>query len=240
MQWFENWFDTHYYKILYQHRNDEEAQLFILNLFKFIPLNSEDWILDLACGRGRHAKFIHQLGYKVLGIDLSKESILEAKKFENPHLQFEVQDMRYFQLPIQFQLIMSLFTSFGYFENDDDNLHVLKKVYEHLLPKGYFILDFFHSEWVLKHLVPHETKLLNNIYFEIHKYVENQKIVKKIFIADGNQEFTFYEKVNLFTPKDLQNRLEKTGFKIINQFGNYELQSINPESTRVIFLSQKA
>lgn len=239
MQWFENWFDTHYYKILYQHRNDEEAQFFIRNLLKFIPLNSEEWILDLACGRGRYAKFIHHLGYKVYGLDLSKKSIIEAKKFENSHLQFEVQDMRNFYLPQKFQLILSLFTSFGYFENIDDNLLVLKNVYNHLLPNGYFVLDFLHSDWVLKHLVPHETKLLNNIHFEIHKYIENQKIVKKILITEGTQFYTFYEKVSLFTPKDLQEMLEKTGFKIINQFGDYELQPLNSESSRIILWVQK-
>jgi SAM-dependent methyltransferase len=233
MEWFENWFDSPYYKILYQHRNDQEAQSFINRLTQIIPLNHEDWILDLACGRGRHAKCIHELGFSVIGIDLSKESILEAKKYENEHLQFFIQDMRNFSLPKNFQLILSLFTSFGYFEDTEDNFRVLQSVYKHLKPKGYFVLDFFNSEWVLNHLIEYEQKILENISFDIFKFIENQKIVKKIVI---NNEKTFYEKVSLFSSEDLELMLKKTGFEIIHWWGEYDLTEFDKKrSSRCMF-----
>lgn len=239
MQWFENWFDTPYYKILYQHRNENEAQRFISNLLRCIPLNSDDWILDLACGRGRHAKFIHRLGYKVYGLDLSKESIKEAQIEQSDSLKFEVQDMRTFHLPLKFQCILSLFTSFGYFEDVEDNLLVLKQVYHHLLPEGYFVLDFFHTDWVLQHLLPHEIQFLNNVRFEIERYTENQRIIKKIEITDGSKHYTFYERVHLFTTQDLEEMLKKMGFRVLRLWGDYELHRLSEESPRVIFWVQK-
>lgn len=239
MQWFENWFDTPYYKMLYQHRNEEEAQVFIQHLFQKIPLQKDFWILDLACGRGRHAKFMHQLGYKVYGIDLSYESIREAQKFQNNHLIFEVQDMRNFLLPIDFQLVLSLFTSFGYFEDVNDNLKVLHQVYKHLLPNGFFVLDFLNVDWVLNHLIPSETKIIDHIEFNIYKYVENQRITKKIMIHDGKNVFHFCEKVYLFTYEDLIKMLQSIGLQVINHWGDYSLNAFTKESPRCVLLTQK-
>lgn len=239
MQWFENWFDTPYYKMLYQHRNEEEAQIFIHHLFQKIPLQKDFWILDLACGRGRHAKFIHQLGYQVYGIDLSYESIREAQKFQNDQLIFEVQDMRNFSLPIDFQLILSLFTSFGYFEELNDNLKVLHQVYKHLQINGFFVLDFFNVDWVIHHMVPSETKIIDHIEFNIHKYIENQRIIKEIIIHDKNNVYHFCEKVHLFKLEDLIRMLQSVGLQVISYWGDYSLNAFTQESPRCILLTQK-
>ncbi len=239
MEWFKNWFDTPYYKILYQHRDDQEAQFFITNLLKKIPLIPDEWILDLACGRGRHAKFIHQAGYKVYGIDLSQQSILEAKAFENPNLKFEVQDMRYFKLPFNFQCILSLFTSFGYFDTNQENETVLNRVYEHLKPNGFFILDFFNSQYILKNLIPHEIKFNGKIKFEIGRYVENQKIIKKIEVFDASQRYNYFESVYLYSTQDLRFMLEQNGFKILYIWGDYNLNDFNEDMPRSIFVAQK-
>ena len=78
--WFESWFDSPYYHILYKNRDDTEAQKFLRNLLRVINPPSNAKILDLACGKGRHAIFLRKLNYKVVGTDLSKLSISEAKK----------------------------------------------------------------------------------------------------------------------------------------------------------------
>ena len=78
--WFESWFDTPYYHILYKERNDDEAQLLMDNLTQYLNLPEEAKILDLACGKGRHSIYLNQLGFDVTGADLSTNSIAEAKK----------------------------------------------------------------------------------------------------------------------------------------------------------------
>ena len=123
-EWFKEWFDTKYYHILYQDRNDDEAQLFMQNLLSFIKLKKNDKILDMPCGKGRHAIFLNSLGYDVLGADLSENSIKYAKKYTNKTLHFEVHDMRQ-PFDTKFDAIFNLFTSFGYFDDDETNIKVL-------------------------------------------------------------------------------------------------------------------
>ena len=71
-KWFQSWFNTTYYHILYKNRDNKEAELFISNLIYYLNLIPEkDSILDLACGQGRHSKYLNSLGYNVTGIDTS-------------------------------------------------------------------------------------------------------------------------------------------------------------------------
>lgn len=129
MAWFKNWFNTHYYHLLYQHRDDVEAQAFVARLLSNLALKPQADILDLACGKGRHARFMAQQGYHVVGIDLSEASIAEAQQWANEQLQFYVQDMREVFRTDSFDLVCNLFTSFGYFEQNGDNLRTLQAVY---------------------------------------------------------------------------------------------------------------
>ena len=82
------WFDSPYYHILYENRDYKEAEKFIKTIVKYIELEKNSTILDAACGKGRHSIEMEKLGFKVLGIDLSKNSIKEAKKYEIKILNF--------------------------------------------------------------------------------------------------------------------------------------------------------
>ena len=122
--WFTSWFNTPYYHILYKHRNDADAQFFIRNIIAFLNLKENSFVADVPCGKGRHSVFLNSLGLNVRGGDLSKNSIEYAKQFENDDLKFEVWDMR---KPIEnkYDVIFNLFTSFGYFEDDKEDILVL-------------------------------------------------------------------------------------------------------------------
>ena len=123
--WFSDWFNTSYYHLLYKDRNESEANFFIENIIKHLDPKSDARILDVACGKGRHSHIINQLGYNVTGIDLSKNSIEEAKKKENEKLNFAVHDMREAFKSSSFDYVFNLFTSFGYF-----NDHKISKTIE--------------------------------------------------------------------------------------------------------------
>ncbi len=132
MAWFETWFDTPYYHILYKDRDFAEAENFITLLINHLKIQKGSKIIDLACGKGRHSVFLNQMGYEVLGLDLSQQSIDHNKKFENPDLKFEVHDMReeiYGQLSSQkVDGVFNLFTSFGYFEDEKDDQKVFQSI----------------------------------------------------------------------------------------------------------------
>ena len=125
--WFTSWFDTPYYHILYKERGFDEAHNFMENLTSYLNIPEEAKILDLACGKGRYSVYLNSIGYDVTGLDLSPHSIEHAKQFENETLHFDVHDMSqpYSQ---QFDAVFNLFTSFGYFENEEDNLNTIKAI----------------------------------------------------------------------------------------------------------------
>ena len=90
-KWFQSWFDTPYYHTLYENRDYKEAEVFIKNIVKYLNLDTEDSILDLACGKGRHSIFLNKMGYNVTGVDISPKNIKEANEHKNENLKFKIQ-----------------------------------------------------------------------------------------------------------------------------------------------------
>ena len=164
-EWFESWFDTTYYHSLYKNRDESEAKLFVSKLVNFLNPKSGTKILDLACGKGRHSITLNELGMNVLGVDLSRNSILNAKLFENETLKFDVHDMRNSIANHSFEIIFNLFTSFGYFDNYSDNEKVIESIHSMLSSHGKLVIDFMNSEKAVNNLVLEESKMEDGITF---------------------------------------------------------------------------
>ncbi|MGL4598779.1 MAG: class I SAM-dependent methyltransferase, partial [Bacteroidia bacterium] len=132
--WFASWFDSPYYHLLYRNRNQDEAAQFIRKLGNFLAVLPASHALDLACGKGRHAVQLHKLGLRVTGIDLSPESIVEARKLEQEGLEFFEHDMRRPFRINYFDYVFNLFTSFGYFQSKRDNQLAISGMIKALKP----------------------------------------------------------------------------------------------------------
>jgi len=234
--WFTSWFDTPYYHILYKDRNYREAQIFMDNLTHYLNLPEKAKVLDLACGKGRHSIYLNQLGYNVLGADLSENSIAEASKNSNEHLHFKVHDMRE-PFEEKFDAIFNLFTSFGYFENDEDNLTTLKAIKDSLSEYGFAVIDFMNVNQVIETLVPEEVKTVDEIDFHIKRYVEDGHILKEIDFEDQGRKYHFTEKVKALTLKDFQDLMDEAGIYLLDIFGDYKLKKFHKtESERLIMI----
>lgn len=234
--WFASWFDTPYYHILYKDRDHAEAQLFIDNLNQYLNLPEDAQVLDLACGRGRHSVYLNKLGHKVIGADLSENSINYAKQFENDTLKFVVHDMRQ-PFEEKFDTILNLFTSFGYFPDEKDNLTTLKAIQESLTEYGLAVLDFMNAEKVIKNLVPSEVKTVEGIDFHITRKFENGFIYKNIRFEDDGENYDFTERVRALTLEDFEKLMDEAGIFLLDIFGNYKLQKFNnEESDRLIMI----
>lgn len=234
--WFASWFDTPYYHILYKDRDYEEAQVFMDNITNYLNLPEDSKILDLACGKGRHSIYLNQLGYDVTGADLSENSIAEASKFSNNKLHFTVHDMRV-SFDEKFDAIFNLFTSFGYFENDEDNLTTLKAIKESLSEYGFAVIDFMNVHHVIKNLVPEETKTVEGIDFKIKRYVEDGHIFKEIDFEDKGEKFHFVEKVQALTLEDFEEMMDEADIFLLDTFGDYKLKKFyKNESERLIMV----
>jgi SAM-dependent methyltransferase len=234
--WFTSWFDTPYYHILYKDRNYREAQIFMDNLTHYLNLPEKAKVLDLACGKGRHSIYLNQLGFNVLGADLSENSIAEASKNSNETLHFKVHDMRE-PFEEKFDAIFNLFTSFGYFESDQDNLTTLKAIKESLSEYGFAVIDFMNVAQVIETLVPEEVKTVDGIDFKIKRYVEDGHILKEIDFEDQGRKFHFTEKVKALTLKDFEELMAEAGIFLLDIFGDYKLKKFHKtESERLIMI----
>lgn len=239
-EWFADWFDSPYYHILYGHRDYKEAEFFLRNLINFYQPMPHAKIIDLACGKGRHSIFLNSLGFDVTGVDLSSQSIQSAKQFENETLSFEVGDLRYLSLTEKFQYALNLFTSFGYFEDFETDVQVLKNIHSILEDKGIFLIDFFNAHKVIHHLVRTETVEKQGILFEISREVVNGKIRKTIVFEHEGKRHQYLESVQALSLTDFEELFSKSGFKMLNFFGNYKLEPYHQEqSDRLILIGQK-
>lgn len=234
--WYASWFDTNYYHTLYKDRDYEEAQLLIDNLSEYLNLPEEAKVLDLACGRGRHAVYLSSLGYDVTGVDLSPNSIHYAKTKEKELLHFHIHDMRE-PMNQKYDAIFNLFTSFGYFSDPNDNAKTLKAIQESLTDTGFAVLDFMNVNKVILNLVAEEIKTVDGIDFQIKRKYENGFIIKDIsFLADGKQHH-YTEHVRALRLEDFEKMMEEAGIYLLDVFGDYRLHKFHKEeSDRLIMI----
>jgi SAM-dependent methyltransferase len=238
-EWFVDWFDSEYYHILYQDRNDAEAQRFMTNLLQFLNFKKDSLLLDLACGRGRHSIYLNAQGYHVNGVDLSKNSIAYAKQFETETLKFYVHDMR-LKFQKQYDAILNLFTSFGYFDDDKTNILVLKNIKNGLNNGAVAVIDFLNIETVTRNLVAKEIIKKNDIEFHISRKVEQNKIIKEIKFSVNDEPFSFTEKVQCLTLETIKKYIKEAGLKLNHTFGDYSLNDFDIKtSDRLILIVAK-
>jgi SAM-dependent methyltransferase len=234
--WYVSWFDSPYYHTLYKDRDYAEAQLFMDNLTEYLNLPEDAKILDLACGKGRHSIYLNQLGYNVTGADLSENSIKAASEFANEKLHFKVYDMR-FPFEEKFDAIFNLFTSFGYFEDDVDNIITLKAIRDSLTEYGFAVIDFMNIDFVLENLIPDETKTVDGIDFHIKRYEKDHHIFKEISFVDQGKDFQFVEKVKALRLSDFEKMMKESNIHLLDIFGDYKLRKFyKTQSERLIMI----
>jgi len=238
--WFESWFDSPYYHLLYRDRDKNEATTFLDLLLNRVHLPSDSKVLDLACGKGRHSLYLSQQGFDVTGIDLSGENINYCKQFEQESLHFYQHDMRRILRVNYFDAVLNLFTSFGYFDRDHENEQVIQAAAAGLVKGGYFIIDFMNIHFAITHLKPFEKKIIEDTTFEISKKIEDNKIIKSIVIEKAGTVTSFREEVRMLYPEDFYRFFAHSGLKLLETYGDYHLHPFQPESSqRLIFVTRK-
>jgi SAM-dependent methyltransferase len=239
-EWFENWFDSKYYHILYGNRDIAEAEQFMTNLLAFLLPESSAKIHDLACGKGRYSLFLNHKGFEVTGTDLSSESIRFARGFENSGLSFFQADMRQLIRVNYFDYVFNLFTSFGYFSAQKDNEAVMDGVHASLRKGGIFVLDYMNSEKMCKTMTGEGRKEAEGIEFKYRKYMEQGYLIKDIRFFDQGKEYYFQERVRAFSKADFKALFENAGFEILHFKGNYKLDDFDETiSDRLIVIASK-
>lgn len=245
--WFAEWFNCPAYHVLYGNRDGAEADAFIQRLSEAVCPAPPAVVLDLGCGSGRHVRSFESLGYRAHGIDLSPASIAEAQRLALHPERLAVADMREFAttegLNHRFDVITSLFTSFGYFTEWADQIRTLQQVRRALRPGGTFVIDFLNTPHVATHLVPHEiaerpTPDGGRMVFEIHRRIADGWIEKSIAYSDDQgQKRHYVERVRALSSSDLEALLAEADLRVHHRFGDYELGAHSEASNRCILVA---
>lgn len=238
-EWFGEWFNSPYYHILYHSRDETEAHDFIDGLISKLKPQADAHFLDVACGRGRHSIYLNSKGFDVTGIDISDQNLELAREHQNSSLRFIKHDMREVYKEDYFDIVINLFTSFGYFDSREEDIKAIKAITKGLKPGGYFLLDFLNPYVVINDLVEAETKIIDGIKFNISRKFDGEFILKDIVLNDRGEIQYFQEKVRAIRRLDFLEYFEQSGLKVKEVFGDYNLNKYKSEkSERLIFLTQ--
>jgi SAM-dependent methyltransferase len=246
--WYVSWFSTKEYLDLYKHRDENDAKRALDLIFKHVRIPKNSSILDLACGNGRHSLLLAKRGFNVTGIDLSRYLISEAKKkgykLEAGSVKYEVKDMRNFSYPGQFDLVVNLFTSFGYFEHDSENDKVIECAAKSLKKPGYLVIDYLNTCFLKKNLNPYNiSKDKNRAIIQVRSISDTcvMKDIHFIFRNRAGYKFKkFHERIKLYSLSDFEKMLKRNGIEIIKVFGDYNEEKFEQEkSPRLIIIGKK-
>lgn len=235
--WFEEWFGEEYLR-LYPHRNEADARRMVDLLLRHVPWKAGWRVLDVGCGAGRHAAALERAGCRPVGLDLSARLLARAREVTGALLVRA--DMR--ALPIRdasMDITVNLFTSFGYFLDDDVHQAALAGMARTIRPGGWFAIDFLHAPHVRAHLVPEDTLPLGDRVATVRRRVseDDRFVLKTIRTPEGRE---FLERVRLLTPAELEDMVRHAGIEVRQRFGDYDGSALGDDSRRTILIGQRA
>lgn len=239
-EWFERSFGEDYL-LVYRHRDFQGAYQEVQRMVQWLSLPANAKVLDLCCGMGRHSKALSDSGYEVTGIDLSEVLLREARMHDKEQrVRFVRSDMRQLPLDESFDAIFNLFTSFGYFEEDEENLKVLLEMKRVLKPKAPFIIDFLNPEYVEQTLVPYSLHEEDKVRIQQFRKIQAGYVKKDICITDEQgQRRTYSERVKLYSRDRFVELIEQAGLQVNDVYGHYDERPFDAStSARMIFVGQ--
>ena len=240
--WFKEWFNSPYYHQLYFERDEMEAAKFINKMIDHLHPEPGSFMLDMACGKGRHSLQLASKGFDITGIDLSPDSIAAAKEHESDQLHFFVHDMR---LPFwinYFDYAFNFFTSFGYFNTRREHDNSIRTIAQSLKSNGVFVIDYLNVHYAEDHLVHKSEVEVEGVNYYITKWFDEDHFYKKIIIEDEVLEkpLEFREKVAKFSVGDFTEMLAYHQMQVQEVFGDYHLHDYHVKnSPRMIIIAKK-
>ena len=202
-------------------------------------------VLDLCCGPGRFSVVLAKGGFNVTGVDKTKfllDKARAAAKETKTKVEWVDMDMRDFVRPEVFDLVLNMWTSFGYFDDKTDDLKVLNNIYASLKSGGVCLFEMMGKERLSKILLdttceelPDGTKLIQrHEIFDDWTRVRNEWILIR---GDTAKSFKFHH--TIYSGQEFRDRLERAGFSQIKLYGTLEGDAYGPQAQRLVAVAHK-
>ncbi|OGS07613.1 MAG: hypothetical protein A2270_06660 [Elusimicrobia bacterium RIFOXYA12_FULL_51_18] len=212
-------------------------------VLKQLHLKKGSKLLDLCCGPARHSIPLAGKGLKVTGYDFSndylKEAAAKAKKAQ-VKLTLVRGDMRRLKFKGEFDAVINLFTSFGYFQRFPDDIKTLKGIFRALKPGGLFMIDIVHGDFVRKNFRPKDWMKLEDGSYHLEEAnltkdgvisawtrIKSGKIRKKSFFS------------RLYSKARMSEAMLQAGLKPIKFWGSFSGAPLSDKTNRLIVLAKK-
>src|SRR5690606_4769843 len=189
MPWYEDWFDADAYELVYEERDESEAERLADLIERAAQPSPGSDVLDVGTGRGRHARVLARRGYRVTGLDLSANAVAtararaEAEGLTPEQIVFVQGDMRLPHFQERFDGVTNLFTSFGFFDDDDDHQHAVRAMAGALKPGGWLVQDYLNAPYVRAYLVPKDEKTAEGVRVRQERWIEGGHVHKRITLT---------------------------------------------------------
>lgn len=241
--WYEQSFGKDY-MIVYRHRDWNNASREVHNMAKALHIPDGSSVLDIGCGMGRHALALADAGYVVTGVDLSS-TLLDEARANDPEgaVAWAHGDMRELPFPDSaFDATVNMFTSFGYFSEDADNVRVLEQVRRVLKPNGAFLIDFLNPSYVARNLVPESSRKdeESGLHIQEIRSIVDGWVQKEITVSDGGMKREYLERVRLFPLEWFQLHLQQAGLRLEHVLGHYDGSLYNEATSPRMIMVGKA
>lgn len=242
----ENWYKTAFgslYPIIYAHRTVEAAAEEVRFACEAVSLTSTDHALDLCCGTGRHLVTLQETGATLSGLDYSHELLHLARKQLSPGIRLIRGDMRRLPFQATFDVVFSFFTSFGYFQEDTENLEAAREIGRVLTDGGRFFMDYLNPLNVKITLKKETTRVVEGYTLLERRWIDqdSRRVNKQTEVKQGDELIeTLRESVRLYSFEEMSSLLQEAGLRIESCQGNYDNAPYDNDSPRMLLAGVKA
>ncbi|HTS19271.1 MAG TPA: class I SAM-dependent methyltransferase [Verrucomicrobiae bacterium] len=244
-EWFENEaFWREMYPVMFDERRFAAADEQARQIARLIRIR-RGAVLDLCCGPGRHSVAFAKRGFRVTAVDRTRFLFNKAKRrarASRVKVEFVLSDMRDFARPGAFDVALSLFTSFGYFDDKRDDLRVLKNIFGNLKPRGVLVMELAGKEWLAKVFqATTSTRLPDGaLLVERHEIFDNwSRIRNEWILIKGNRARRYKFHHTIYSAQELKDLLIRAGFIDVKLYGDFIGRPYGVDSTRLVAVARK-
>jgi SAM-dependent methyltransferase len=202
-------------------------------------------VLDLCCGPGRCSIALAKKGFRVTGVDRTTYLLNMARakaRAARAKIEWVQKDMRDFVRPCSFALVLSMFTSFGYFDDKQEDMTVLENMFTSLQPGGACLIELLGKEHLAKILQATTSIVLpdGTLVVERHEIFDDWTRVGNEWLVIRNgrvKSFKFHHTV--YSGQELRDRMERVGFVAVSLYGNLDGDQYGPNAERLVAIGRK-